>query len=124
MAAAQVLLRRKQQVDHQLDDFARREVFPCFFIGLFRADPDQLFKHIAHLHSRLVGRQVGKAQIEGGELLDDLEQQVLFGHLADLLTKLEVIKDGADVGRVAVDVAVEVGREVAGVVQQRVAPFL
>lgn len=56
VAAAQVLLRRKQQVDHQLDDFAWGEVFPCFFIGLFRADPDQFFKHIAHLHGRLVGR--------------------------------------------------------------------
>jgi len=124
VAAAQVLLGCQQQVDHQLDNLARREVLPSFFVGLFRADPDQLFEHITHLHGRLVGRQARKAQVEGGELLDHLKQQVLLGHLADLLTKLEVIKDGADVGRVAVDVAVEIGREVAGVVQQRVTSLL
>jgi hypothetical protein len=53
-----------------------------------------------------------------------LEQQVFLGHLGDLLTEFEMIKDGADVGRVAVDVAVEIGREIAGIVQQGVAPFL
>ena len=37
-----------------------------------------------------------------------------------LLAKLEALEDGADVGRVAVDVAVEIGGEVARVVQQRV----
>ena len=124
VAAAQVLLWCQQQIDHQFDDFARGEVLPGFFVGLLRPNPNQLLKHIAHLHGSLVCGQAGKAQVEGGELLDDLEQQVLFGHFGDLFTKLEMVEDGPDVGRVAVDVAVEVGGEVAGVVQQRVAPLL
>ena len=123
MAAAQVLFWRQQQINHQFDDFTGGEVLPCFFVGLLCADADQLFEHITHLHGRLVGRQAGKAQVEGGKFLDDLKQQVLLGHLADLFAKLEVIKNSANVRRVAVDVAVEVGCEVAGVVQQRIAPF-
>ena len=106
VAAAQVLLWREQQVDHQLDDLARGEMLPGFFVGLFRADPDQFFEHIAHLHGGLVGGQADKAQVKGGELLDNLEQQVFLGHFGDLLTKFEMIEDGADVGRIAVDVAV------------------
>jgi hypothetical protein len=35
----------EQQVDHQPDDFTRREVFPGGFVGQFRELADQFFKH-------------------------------------------------------------------------------
>ena len=114
MAAAQVLLRREQQVDHQLDHLARGEVLPGLLVRLLRADPDEFLEDVAHLD---VVHAVGR-EIDRGERLDDLVEQVLLGHPRDLLVEGEPLHDGADVGREAVDVAVEVGRELVGVVEQ------
>ena len=114
VAAAQVLLRREQQVDHQLDHLARREVLPGLLVRLLRADPDQLLEDVAHLD---VVHALGR-EVDGGERLDDLVEQVLFGHARDLLVEREPLHDVADVLREAVDVAVEIRRELVGVVEQ------
>ena len=39
----------EQQVDHQPDDFARREVFPGGFVGKFGELADQFLEHRSHL---------------------------------------------------------------------------
>ena len=57
-------------------------------------------------------------QIDRGERLDDLVQQVLLGHARDLLIEREALHDLADVRREAVDVGVEVGRELIRVVEE------
>ena len=49
VAAGEVFLRREEEVDHELDDFARGEVFPGFLVGLFRADPDEFLEDVTHL---------------------------------------------------------------------------
>ena len=54
-----------------------------------------------------------------GKRFDDEVEQVFLGHPGDLLVEFEPLHDGADVGREAVDVAVEVRRELVRVVQQR-----
>ena len=57
-------------------------------------------------------------EVDRGELLDDLVQEVLLGHAGDLLIEREPLHDLADVARKAVDVGVEVGRELVGVVEE------
>jgi hypothetical protein len=76
MAAAQVLLRGQQQVDHQLDDLTRGEVLPGLLVGLFRADPDQFLEDIAHLH---VVHRVGDRSMAAN--FDHQEEQVLLRHV-------------------------------------------
>jgi hypothetical protein len=114
VAAAQVLLRGEQQVDHQLDDLAGREVLPGLFVRLLRADPDEFLEDIPHLD---VAHAV-RGQVDRGELLDDLVEEVLLRHARDLLIEREPLHDLADIAREAVDVGVEVGRELVGVVEQ------
>ena len=119
IALGQIPLRGQQQVDHQLDHLAGGEVLPGLFVGLFRADPDQLLEHITHLHLiDPLGRKVYPRKS-----LDHLEEDVLLRHVGDLLTELELLHDGADVGGEAVDVAIQIWCEVVGVVQQRVDLF-
>ena len=50
MAVREVFLRREKEINHQLDHFTRSEVLARFLVRLFRADPNQLFEDIAHLH--------------------------------------------------------------------------
>ncbi len=97
MAAAQVLLRREQKVDHQPDHLARREVLPGLLVRLLGADPDQLLEDVAHLH---VVDPLGR-EIDRGECLDDLVEQVLLGHARDLLVEREPLHDVAHVRREA-----------------------
>ena len=63
VAAGEVFLRREEEIDHELDDLARGEMFPGLLVGLFRADPNEFLEDVAHLHVvHCVGRQV-----DGGE---------------------------------------------------------
>ena len=81
VAAGEVLLRREQEIDHELDHLARGEVFPGFLVRLFRADPNEFLEDVAHLDVVHALRR----EIDGGELLDDEVEQVLLGHVGDLL---------------------------------------
>ena len=45
----------EQDADHQLDDFAWREVISGLFIGLFVEATDQVFEQIAHLNGSRCG---------------------------------------------------------------------
>ncbi len=114
VALAQVLLRRKEEVDHQLDHLARGEVLSGLLVGLLGADPDQLLEDVAHLdvvHAR-------RGEVDGGEGLDDLVEQVLLGHAGDLLVEGELLHDVADVPREGVEVTVQVLRELVRVVEE------
>jgi len=93
-------------------------VLPGLLVGLFRADPDEFLEDVAHLD---VVHSVGR-EVDGGELLDDEVEQVLLGHVGDLLGEFESLDDRANVRRETVDVAVEVGRELVRIVEQAVEP--
>jgi len=114
VAAGEVLLRGEEQVDHELDHFARCEVFSGLFIGLLGADSDEFLEDVAHLavvHAL-------RGEIDLGESLDHLVDESLLRHLCDLLVEGEPLHDGADIRREGVDVAIEVGRELVGIVEQ------
>ena len=89
-------------------------MFSCLFVRLFCTDPNEFLKDVAHVyvvHSR--GREV-----DGSEPLDDQIEKVFLSHSGDLRTKVEPLHNRSDIGRKAVDVAVQVRRELVGVVQQ------
>ncbi len=115
MAPAQVFLRGEQQIDHQLDDLARCEVLSGFLVRLFRADPDEFLKNVSHLD--IVDALRGK--IDFRECLHNFVEQVLLRHPGNLLVKGKPIHDIANVLGESADVAVEIGRELVRIVQQR-----
>ena len=89
---------RKEQADHEADDFAGREVFSGLFIVFFVEFPDQLFKDIAHAeigkgrHFAAIGINHfmwRKVNIGGGEFFQNIKQHVFFSHVADLSAQLE-----------------------------------
>ena len=114
VALVQVLLRDEQKVHHQSDYFARGEMFAGVLVGLLRTDSDQFFEGVAHLDVVDVFRR----QVNSGESLDDLIEQVLFRHTRNLVVERETLHDLSYVRRVTVDVGVEVRGELVGVVQQ------
>ena len=91
-------------------------MFPCFFVGLFRPDPDEFLEDVAHLD---VVHAVGR-EVDGGEFLHHEVKQILFGHFCDLHVECKTLHDRADIRRKTVNVAVEVGRELVRVVQQTI----
>ena len=114
MALAQVPFGRQQQVDHQLDHLARREVLPGLLVGLLRPDADELLEDIAHLHIVHPFRR----EVDSGEALHHLVEQVLLLHAGDLPVEGEALHDLAHVGRESVDVGVQIGGDLVRVVQQ------
>ena len=67
LAGDRVLVRRDQQVDHQLDDLARGEVLAGGLVGVLVELPDQVLEDVAHV----VGGQLVQV-LHRGELPDDL----------------------------------------------------
>ena len=91
VAFAKIGFGGEQQVDHQADDFARREVFSGFFVGLFRTDPDEFFKDVAHL--RFVDGVYREVEFGTGKGFDDFKQQVLLRHFGDLLVEGKTVQN-------------------------------
>jgi hypothetical protein len=100
----------QQQVDHELDDFARGEVVAGRFVGGFVEAPDQVFEH--QPHGDVV--DLARMQVDLGELGDHLIEAIGFFELLDLLFELEALEDLADVLGEAVDVS---GQMLADVVR-------
>ena len=97
-------VRREQQVDHQPDDLARREVVAGGLVRGFIEPPDQVLEDQAHL---VVRHRVG-VQVDLGELADHQEQPVGFVQLGDLLLELEILEDLAGLGGERLDVVGQV----------------
>ena len=62
----------EQQVDHEADDLAGREVLPGGLVGQLREAPDQLLVEVAHLEVR---DGVGM-QVDVGESRNDQVEKV------------------------------------------------
>jgi hypothetical protein len=80
-----VVVLDEQQVDHQPNDFARREVLPGGLVGEFGELADQFLEHGAHLRVA-DGLRV---QVDVGELLGDQVQQPGLGQPVDLGVEVE-----------------------------------
>ena len=93
-----------QQLNHQADDLARREVFPGLVTALFRETPEQLFVDVAHLQPGELVRAEGEFLV----LVQDRGQPVEFHHLADGGAVIEVLDDVVNVLGEAVDVGAKI----------------
>ncbi len=109
-----VVVLHEEEVDHEPDDLAGREVLPGGLVALLGELADQLLEDVPHLQ---VGDAVG-VEVHRRELLHDQVQDVGLVEPLDLGLEAEVVDDVAGVGREAVDVAHEVGGDVRGVGQQ------
>ena len=78
-----------QQLDHQADDFARREVLPGLLAALLRKAPEQFLIDVAHLQAG----ELVRTEREFLVLVQDRGQPVEFYHLADGGAVIEVLDD-------------------------------
>ncbi len=79
----------EQQVHHQPDDLARREVLSGGLVGELRELADQLLVEVAHLDVR----DDVRVQVDLGELADDLVEEVGPAQPLDLDAEVELVDD-------------------------------
>ena len=79
----------EQDVNHELDDFARRKVFPGRFVRDFGKFADQLLEHVTHFETC----NAFGMQIDFLEPFEYDEKQVVLVELCDLVIKFELIND-------------------------------
>jgi hypothetical protein len=100
---------QEHEIRHQSDRVARRPVLAGLFVVLFVELADQLLEHGAH---RVVVDSGGREVDVGIEkLADQRSERVCLGERGQLVAKLEVLQDVLDVGREAVQVILEVGKQ-------------
>ena len=109
-----ILFTSVDEIRHEANDFARREVIPGFFVGLLVKAHHQMLEQIAHLE---VVDPV-RVKIDFGHRLDDGEETVAGVELLDLIGKLETLEDAPRGRGKAVDVRHEVRRDVLGITEQ------
>ena len=109
-----VVVLDEQQVDHQADDFARREVLTGRLVGQFRELADQLLEREPHL---VVVDRLGM-QVDARELLGDLIEQPALGQLVDLGREAEPLEDVAHGGRERLNIGEEVLADVVLIAHQ------
>ena len=107
----QLVVIDKQNVHHQPDDLARREVIARGLVGQFVEAADEVLEDEPHL---LVRHRV-RVQVDIAELPDDEVQDICLAHPLDLVLKLEEIEDVAHVAREALDVDDEMLLDVVGI---------
>ena len=103
-----VVIFYKKKIDHQTNDFARREVFTCGFVGEFGKLSDEFFKDRAHFG---VGDLVWM-QVNGGEFFRDHIKQVCLGEAINLRVEVKLFKDVAHCRREAMDIRAQVRAQV------------
>ena len=108
--AQNLAVRREQQIHHQPDHFARREVVAGRLVRGFVEAPDQVFEDQAHV---VIGNGVGM-QVDVGELADNQVEPVGLVELGDLLLELEVLEYLSGLGRETLDVMRQVLRGLVG----------
>ena len=89
-----VVVLDEQEVDHQPDDLARREVLAGGLVGCLREAADQLLVEVAHLG---VADRVG-VEVDLGHLGDHEVEQLRAVEPADLGVEVELLDDLAGVG--------------------------
>ena len=111
-----ILLPGVDEIRHEADDFARREVVARLFVGLFVEAHHQMFEQIAHL--QVVDPVWVKVDV--GHRLDDREEAVAGVELLDLIGELEALEDATGGRREAVHVRNKVRCDVLGIPEQPV----
>ena len=86
-----ILFASVDEVRHEANDLARREVIPRFFVGLFVEAHHQMLEQIAHL--KVIDPV--RMKIDIGHRLDDCEEAVAGVELLDLIGELETLEDVA-----------------------------
>ena len=109
-----ILFAGVDEVRHEANDLARREVIPGFFVGLLVEAHHQMLEQVAHLE---VVDSVG-VKIDIGHRLHDREKAVAGVELLDLIGELETLEDAARGRGKAVDVRDQVRRDVLGIAEQ------
>jgi hypothetical protein len=104
----------EKNMDHQPNDFARREVVASRFVGQFIKTADEVLENQPHL---LVGHSV-RVEVDVAEFGHHQIENVGFPHLFYFVLELEVLEDATHVRRKALDVADEVLGYVIGVALQ------
>ena len=102
------LVAGQHQVDHQVDDVARREVLAGVLVQRLVELADQLLEDRPH---RRVVDLVG-VQVDVLEALEHLEEQARLVELADGVVEVELLQHLAHVRAEAGDVVAQVGGEV------------
>jgi hypothetical protein len=110
----QLIIVDEQDVHHQPDDLARREVVARGLVGQLIEAPDEVLEDQPHL----LVRHCVRVQVHVAELGNDEVENVRLAHPLDLILKLEELEDVAHVLREALDVANEVLLDVVGVTLQ------
>ncbi len=86
-----VVILDEEEVDHEADDFARREVLSGRFVRKLRELADQLLEDVAHFRvADLAGMEV-----DVGELLGDLIEQLRFRQPLNLSVEIEPLENVA-----------------------------
>ena len=100
----EVRIIREQQGDHEVDDLARGEVLTRGLVGGLRELADQLLEDVTHL---VVADGV-RVEVGLGEVLEDLQQQVVVGEVHDGVLEPVLLEDLPHVRGERVDVVPEV----------------
>jgi hypothetical protein len=106
--AQDVAVLDKEQVDHQLDDVARRKVLASGLVADLGELADQFLEGEPHV----VVADGARAEIEGGEALGDLVEQPGPAQPVRLFGGAEAVEDVAHRGGEALDVGREIGADV------------
>ena len=109
-----VLVLHEEEVDHQADHVARREVVARRLVRGFGEAADQLLEGQPHLH----GGDAGGVEVEGCEPFGHLIEQLGLGEPIDLNGELEPLEDVAHLWRETLHVGLQVAAHVGCVAQQ------
>jgi hypothetical protein len=89
LLAERLIVAGEQQVDHEPDRVARSEELTGGLGGRFGELADELLEEVAHLGVA----DLGRVEVDLGELLDDDQQPVLLGQGGDLVVEAEPLED-------------------------------
>ena len=106
----------QQQVDHEVDDVARREVLAGVLVQRLVELANEFLEDGAH--RRVVHRVGVQVDLRVAEPLHDLEEQARLVELRDGVVEVELLEHLAHVGAEPGDVVAQVLRDVGGVGEQ------
>jgi len=92
-----------------LNGVSRCPVLTCLLVILFIELPDQLLEDRSHCVVIYARRREIDLRVE--ELVDQRTDRVGLGEGCELVAELEVVEDVQDVGREAVEVVLEIGKQ-------------